>query len=244
MPPKWQRLADELAGQIADGTYAPGDYLPHIRELVKQGKGSITTVHAAYKALETEGLVISSRGHGTRVQPQDAAPQSSVSGLGRLNRLKRTGRSYGPRETSTDHVVALRSCADPEFADLLEIDLYDEVVLRGRTFVRGDKPTVVALSIIKMRALAAVPELLQEGRLPRFWQELYTERTGVEINADPERRGARLASDDELRRFGITVASNVAVPVLVLRSVFRDDEGPIEVWEDVYRPGMWQVGSE
>ncbi|MFC8270925.1 winged helix-turn-helix domain-containing protein, partial [Streptomyces cinereoruber] len=58
MPPKWQRLADELASQIADGTYAPGDYLPHIRELVRQGKGSITTVHAAYKALETEGLVI------------------------------------------------------------------------------------------------------------------------------------------------------------------------------------------
>ncbi|MFB8107801.1 GntR family transcriptional regulator, partial [Streptomyces sp. NPDC056007] len=135
-------------------------------------------------------------------------------------------------------------CADPEFADLLEIDLYDEVVLRGRTFIRGDKPTVVALSIIKTRALAAVPELLQEERLPRFWQELYTERTGVEISADPEQRGARLASDDELRRFGINVASNVAVPVLVLRSVFRDDEGPIEVWEDVYRPGMWQVGGE
>ncbi|MFF5881072.1 GntR family transcriptional regulator [Streptomyces californicus] len=244
MPPKWQRLADELAGQIADGTYAPGDYLPHIRELVKQGKGSITTVHAAYKALEAEGLVVSSRGHGTRVQPQDTAPQSAISGLGRLNRLKRTGRPYGPRESSTDHVVALRPCADPEFAELLGIELYDEIILRGRTFVRGDKPTVVALSIIQMRALIAVPELLQEKRLPRFWQELYTERTGVEISADPEQRGARLASDDELRRFGINVPSNVAVPVLVLRNVFRDEEGPIEVWEDVYRPGMWQVGSQ
>ncbi|MEU5449966.1 GntR family transcriptional regulator [Streptomyces californicus] len=244
MPPKWQRLADELASQIADGTYAPGDYLPHIRELVKQGKGSITTVHAAYKALEADGLVVSSRGHGTRVQPQDATPQSAISGLGRLNRLKRTGRPYGPRESSTDHVVALQSCADPEFAELLGIELYDEIILRGRTFVRGNKPTVVALSIIQMRALIAVPELLQEERLPRFWQELYTERTGVEISADPEQRGARLASDDELRRFGINVASNVAVPVLVLRNVFRDEEGPIEVWEDVYRPGMWQVGSQ
>ncbi|MEU5403617.1 GntR family transcriptional regulator [Streptomyces sp. NPDC005963] len=244
MPPKWQRIADELARQIADGSYAPGDYLPHIRELVAQGKGSITTVHAAYKALEAEGLVISSRGHGTRVLPQDAAPESAVSGLGRLNRLKRTGRPYGPRETSTDHVVALRSCADPEFSELLGIELYDEVLLRGRTFVRGGKPTVVALSIIQLRALNAVPELMQKERMPRFWQELYTERTGVEITADPEKRGARLASDDELNKFGIEVPSNVAVPVLVLRSVFRDEEGPIEVWEDVYRPGMWQVGGE
>ncbi|MCX5166207.1 GntR family transcriptional regulator [Streptomyces sp. NBC_00264] len=244
MPPKWQRLADELAQQIADGVYAPGDYLPHIRELVAQGKGSITTVHAAYKALEAEGLVVSSRGHGTRVQPQDAAPQSAVSGLGRLNRLRRTGRPYGPREVSMDHIVALRSCADVELANLLGVEPYDEVVLRGRTFVRGDKATVVALSVIQLRAANAVPELLRDERMPRFWQEIYTERTGAEISADPEMRGARLASGEELRKFGIEVPPDTAVPVLVLRSVFRDEVGPIEVWEDVYRPGMWQVSSE
>ncbi|MGW2183335.1 GntR family transcriptional regulator [Streptomyces sp. NPDC001732] len=244
MPPKWQRIADELAQQIADGVYAPGEYLPHIRELVAQGKGSITTVHAAYKALEAEGLVVSSRGHGTRVQPQDAIPQSAVSGVSRLNRLKRTGRSYGPREASQDHVVALRSCVDAEIANLLDIELCDEILMRGRTFTRNGKPTVVALSIIQLRAVNVVPELLRDERMPRFWQEIYTERTGVEISADPEKRGARLASGEELRKFGIEVPDDVAVPVLVLRSVFRDETGPIEVWEDVYRPGMWQVSSE
>lgn len=70
MAPKWRELADKLAEQIKRGDYAPGQQLPHIRELVEAGEGSKATVHAAYKALEAEGLVTSSRGHGTVVRQQ------------------------------------------------------------------------------------------------------------------------------------------------------------------------------
>lgn len=70
MAPKWRELADKLAEQIRGGDYAPGAQLPHIRELVEAGEGSKSTVHAAYKALEAEGLVTSSRGHGTVVRQQ------------------------------------------------------------------------------------------------------------------------------------------------------------------------------
>src|SRR4051812_24421836 len=69
MAPKWQELADRLAVQIRRGDFAPGQHLPHIRELVAAGEGSKATVHAAYKALEAKGLVRSSRGHGTIVRP-------------------------------------------------------------------------------------------------------------------------------------------------------------------------------
>ncbi|MEH0449870.1 GNAT family N-acetyltransferase [Streptomyces sp. B21-102] len=69
MAPKWQELADRLAVQIRRGDFAPGQHLPHIRELVAAGEGSKATVHAAYKALEANGLVTSSRGHGTIVRP-------------------------------------------------------------------------------------------------------------------------------------------------------------------------------
>ncbi|CAM5502512.1 hypothetical protein STENM36S_08095 [Streptomyces tendae] len=52
--PQWRGLADEIAREIAAGTagYRPGDQLPQIRDLVAQGKGSKTTVLAAYKALD------------------------------------------------------------------------------------------------------------------------------------------------------------------------------------------------
>lgn len=70
MAPKWQELADRLAAQIRRGDFTPGQHLPHIRELVAAGEGSKATVHAAYKDLEAQGLVTSSRGHGTIVRPQ------------------------------------------------------------------------------------------------------------------------------------------------------------------------------
>ncbi|RKN43113.1 GntR family transcriptional regulator [Streptomyces hoynatensis] len=67
MAPKWQELADELRALIVNGDLKPGQTLPQIRDLVEQGKGSKTTVQAAYKALEAEGLIAPSRGHGTVV---------------------------------------------------------------------------------------------------------------------------------------------------------------------------------
>ncbi|MBZ6229463.1 GntR family transcriptional regulator [Streptomyces olivaceus] len=68
MAPKWRELADRIAEKIRSGEYAPGEQLPQIRDLVEAGEGSKSTVHAAYKALEAEGLVTSSRGHGTVVR--------------------------------------------------------------------------------------------------------------------------------------------------------------------------------
>jgi GntR family transcriptional regulator len=39
----------------------------------------------------------------------------------------------------------------------------------------------------------------------------------------------------------VVAPPSAAVPVLVLRNVFLDEDGPIEAWEDVYAPGVWQV---
>ncbi|MEH0589834.1 GntR family transcriptional regulator [Streptomyces sp. B21-106] len=239
--PKWRQIADELGRQIADGVYPPGAQLPHIKALVAEGKGSVATVHKAYQALESEGLVTSSRGHGTKVRRPDDAPKAAVTGAARLRRLHRTGHPYAPREEAVNRRTSLRSCADAAVAAALGIELYDEIVLRARTFVSDGRPTILALNFIHPRVLAVLPEIMDPGPTPRFRHEMYTERTGRTITADPERRSARLASSNELAEFGITVPPDVAVPVLVLRTLFRDDEGPLELWEDIYRPGMEQV---
>ena len=73
MAPKWRELADRFAEQIRSGEIKPGAQLPQIRDLVEAGEGSKDTVHKAYKELEAQGLVTSSRGHGTVVRPQTAA---------------------------------------------------------------------------------------------------------------------------------------------------------------------------
>lgn len=239
--PKWRQIADQLAARISDGTYAPGSRLPHIQELVRRGEGSTATVHRAYQTLEAEGLVRSSRGHGTTVLGADDAPRSAVTGSGRLARLARTGQPYSPQETAKNRHSSLRSCADHQVAALLGIEPYDEIVIRSRTFVRDGKPTILGLNFIHVRALEHLPELLDPNPTPKWRHDLYTERTGRTITPDPERRSARLASTNELSEFGIDVPPNVAVPVLVLRTMFRDDLGPLELWEDIYRPGMEHV---
>lgn len=242
-PPKWRQIADEIAAQIADGVYSPGDRLPSVQAQVNEGRGATATVHRAYQALESEGLVHTTQGSGTRVLgPEDARP-TVVTGAARLERLRRTGRPLAPRETYVNPRSVLRSCADPQIANLLGIDLYDEIVVRSRTFVRDDKPTVLALNLIHMRALISLPELLDAGPMEKFRHDLYAERTGKTISAGPEQSTARLASANELSEFGIDVPTDMPVPVLVLRTVYSDEEGPLEVWEDILRPGMWHGGE-
>ncbi|MER5974595.1 GntR family transcriptional regulator [Streptomyces sp. NPDC002055] len=241
-PPKWRQIADEIARKIETGVYEAGDRLPSVQTLVAEGKGATATVHRAYQALEAEGLIRTTQGRGTTVLGPSDIPPSTLTGAARLERLRRTGRPLAPRESYVNSRAVIRSCADTEIANLLGIDLYDEVVLRSRTFVQDGKPTVLALNMIHMRALGPLPELLDKGPMPKFRHDLYTERTGRTIAGGPEQSTARLASNNELDEFGIDVPPDVPVPVLVLRTLYSDDDGPLEVWEDILRPGVWHGG--
>lgn len=234
-------VATHFRQLIQDGALNPGDSLPSVDEIRQQFDVSAKTVSRALRVLKDEGLATSRGGLGTVVTEQQ---RSASTGAARLDRLNRTGKTYAPGETSTDHVAMLRSCADPDIANQLGIELHDEIVIRRRVFRQDGRPTVVALSCINMRALADVPEILQAGQLKPFWQKTYTERTGREVTRSPERRGARLASPDELAALEVDVPPNAAVPVLVLHTTFRTEDGPIEVWEDVYAPGLWQTDTK
>jgi GntR family transcriptional regulator len=226
---------------IGDGTLRPGDTMPPMSKVQEEFGVTINTANRAYKLLKSEGLTEARPGSGTVV-----AERSNVatSGAARLSRLQRTGKHYAPNETTADHHVGMRSVADPEIAREMGVELHDEIVLRSRVFVRDGWRAVLGGSFIHPRAAAHVPEVLEPGPSPRFWQELYTERTGKTITRSPERRMARLASTEELERLEVVVPPQAAVAVLVLQNTFHDEDGPIEVWEDVYAPGLWQVAAE
>ena len=97
MAPKWQMLADTLRAQIEDGTYLPGAALPPMDALVAAGKGSRTTVHQAYRALEAAGYVTMAPRRGTVVR--DRTPIRVP--LSRYGRVLRPGGTRGPWETAT-----------------------------------------------------------------------------------------------------------------------------------------------
>lgn len=238
---EFTKIAAHYRQLIEDGTLRPGDDMPSMKDTAKEFKVTVTTVNRAYRILKSEGLTLAKPGVGTVVASR---PNVATTGAARLRRIDRVGKPYAPGETSTGHWVGLRSCSDPAIADLLEVELHDEVILRRRVFQQDGKPTTVGLSCIHVRALSDVPELLDERPFDRFWQEVYKERTGREITLSPERRSARLISNDELNALGIDLPREAAAAVLVVVNVFHDEDGPLEVWEDVYPPGTWQVDGE
>lgn len=234
-------IASHYRKLISDGALAPGDEMPPMSEVCKKFKVSITTANRAYRLLKSEGLTVPKPGVGTVVAQR---PDVAVTGAARLKRLERTGQTRAPGETSSHHWKGLRSVADPLIAELLDVELHDEIVIRRRVHHREGAPSTVDSSFIHVRALGTVPELLDEGPMERWWQELYKERTGRDVTRSPERRTARMISTDELNALGINVAPEVAAAALVVVNVFHDEDGPLEVWEDVYPPGAWQVDAE
>lgn len=225
-------IAADYRQKIKDGDLLPGDSLPTVNELAQTHGVARNTAARAISLLKTEGLITTRAGAGTVV----AEPAAVVSGVDRLDRMARNGRRYGPREDSADHEVRVTSCHDPRVCKALDIDPSDEIVMRVRTFREDGKPSSVGLSIIHPRGWAEVPELLENSPLPRFWQEIYTERTGREITRGQRTARARQASQDELDRLRIDAPAHVAVAVLVTNVTFHDEEGPIEHWEDIYPP--------
>jgi GntR family transcriptional regulator len=239
--PGYADIAAHYRKLIEDGELLPGQTMPPMSQVKEQFGVSITTANRAYRLLKDEGLTTSRPGAETVVASR---PSVAATATARLERIARTGKAYAPGETSANHTAALRSCHDPMVAEHLGIELGDEIILRTRVFLRNGKPAIAALSCIHMRALADVPELLQPQPFDRFWQEIYKERTGRETTKSPERRTARHAATNELELLDVHVPENAVVPVLVLVNVFHDDAGPLEVWEDIYAPGLWQVEGE
>lgn len=242
MPPKrrYEEIAADFRRKIQDSELVPGQALPSMRDVCRETGAAMNTVSRAFQILKDEGLTKATT-TGTVVAEQS---DIAVTGAARLKRLERTGQTRAPGETSSHHWHGLRSATDPLIADLLDVEPTDEIVIRRRVHHREGAPSTVDSSFIHVRALGPVPELLDQGPMERWWQELYKERTGREVTRSPERRSARLISNDELSALGINLPPEIAAAVLVVINVFHDDDGPLEVWEDVYPPGAWQADTE
>ncbi|WP_327239673.1 GntR family transcriptional regulator [Streptomyces sp. NBC_01318] len=206
MAPKWRELADKLAERIKRGEYAPGQQLPHIRDLVEAGEGSKSTVHAAYKALEAEGLVTSSRGHGTVVRQQ--APLKRL-GIARYDKAKwrdgdevafiadrvASGRAY-KRGEQTQNVS--RVSATPLVAAAHGLSTGAVVYARARVVREGDQPTHTLTSYYRPEHVEGTrivdPTPGPAGRGGGF-RVLYD--AGYEIDHMREELFARIASPEE-----------------------------------------------
>lgn len=70
--PPFEQIREQLAGLIATGGLAHGERLPTVRQLAGDLRLAPGTVARAYSALETDGLIETRRGAGTRVKAEIA----------------------------------------------------------------------------------------------------------------------------------------------------------------------------
>jgi DNA-binding GntR family transcriptional regulator len=236
-------VASHFRRLIADGKLEPGDTLPSVDDIRQQFDVSAKTVSRALKVLKEEGLAASRGGLGTVVTERPRI--APASGAARVDRVRRGGPNYAPGETSTGHTAMFRSCADPIIARRLDVEPHDEIVIRRRVFRQDGTPKVIGIEFIHPRVLAVVSDLLKQGpRGPVHWHVEYERATGKKIHGSPELRAGRHATRGELGLLEIELPdADVAVPVLVTHVVYHDEDGPVEVMEDVYRPGLWHEAS-
>ncbi len=62
---EYLKLADAIAGEIADGTLKPGDRLPPQRDFAYERKIAASTASRVYAELLRRGLVVGEVGRGT-----------------------------------------------------------------------------------------------------------------------------------------------------------------------------------
>lgn len=226
-------VADHFRARIKSGELGPGDTLPSVAEIREEFDVAAKTVSRALGVLKSEGLVTSRGSLGTVV----AKSPIVITGSDRLERMARNGLQYAPGETSTGHRVMRRSIYDADVCKALDLEPGDEAVIRIRVFQQDGRPTSVGVSVYPPHTVAEVPELADDVRMGRQFNELYTERTGREVTKGQRTAHARQASQDELSALEIEAPPHAAVAVLVTTVTFHDDEHPLGYWEDVYAPG-------
>jgi GntR family transcriptional regulator len=66
--PLYLQIVDGVRRELVQGTLAPGDGLPSVRQLAEELRLNPNTVQQAYRELEHAGLVAVRRGQGTYVR--------------------------------------------------------------------------------------------------------------------------------------------------------------------------------
>ncbi|MCY7396043.1 MAG: GntR family transcriptional regulator [Nocardioides sp.] len=112
--PAYEQLRRQLTDLVGTGALRPGDRLPALRQLAGDLGLAVGTVARTYRELESEGVLVSRRGGGTRVSER-TGPEPHVVRQERLAELTRT------------YVLRARAlgCSDDEIAAAVRQDHRD-----------------------------------------------------------------------------------------------------------------------
>jgi DNA-binding transcriptional regulator YhcF (GntR family) len=196
------QLAWMMRARIGDGTLAPGQRLPGLRELALEMGVNINTVRSVYQRLEGEGLIDSQQGVGTFVarEPPRRSPVGAIAA--EAAREARMG-GVDPREVAAALYVAPTDAPGERRRDLrAQIGMLERAIIAMETEHPGVAPA---------RAPASSklgPTLLSTGELEQVRTELVRRLSTVQSaidsaaaqpKSDPANATARAEARDRAR---------------------------------------------
>ncbi len=133
----YDKIADEIRAQIANGDLAPGDPVPTEAELAQRWATSRGPIRNALAALRQEGLIETSRGRPARVATRKANQAVDVS-----IPFTRWAQNIGAVPGARTQELSIRR-ADADKAALLNIAVGDPIVDVLRLRLLDNRPTML-----------------------------------------------------------------------------------------------------
>jgi GntR family transcriptional regulator len=215
--PLYQRLRDQLAEQIANNRWRPGEAIPTEAALSAEYQLSTGTVRKAIDALVSEGILERQQGRGTFIRR--AQFQSS------LFRFFRFQTVSGERQVPESRILSIEPVAAPS-------------AVAQALGLPADAPVI---RIVRVRLLDVEPVLAEEIWLPRqrfqalleidlsregpLLYPIYEEVCGQVVASAEETLTAESVNDVHARLLQVAVNS----PVIVIERLARDYAGsPLE----------------
>lgn len=215
--PLYQRLRDQLAEQIANNRWRPGEAIPTEAALSAEYQLSTGTVRKAIDALVSEGILERQQGRGTFIRR--AQFQSS------LFRFFRFQTVSGERQVPESRILSMEPVAAPSaVAQALGLPVDALVIRIVRVRLLDVKPVLaeeIWLPRQRFQALLEI-DLSREGPL---LYPIYEEVCGQVVASAEETLTAESVNDVHARLLQVAVNS----PVIVIERLARDYAGtPLE----------------
>ncbi|MFI6167338.1 GntR family transcriptional regulator [Nocardia sp. NPDC051052] len=231
--PKYLRISGYIRDRIERGELAPGDEVPSERELAAQWKVARPTAAKALNTLRQQGIVESRRGSGTYVVDRSDGPAMG-------ERVPNYGSAYAESASITMLEAAVVTAPD-QVAELLGLPRGSAALMRKRLIGNGSRVAELATSWFAGDLAEVAPRLLRAERLSDGTLRYLESVTDRRVAYLRDRVGARLATADERRQFGLARPAAVLVYQLTLHTA---DGTVLQLDEIVHPPDEWKFQQE
>jgi DNA-binding GntR family transcriptional regulator len=214
------QIARHIRDQITLGHLPEGAKVPSARQICVDFHVAMSTAMKALNALQSEGLIRSTRGSGTVVDTSRlhrSARDGTISVI-------RTGRIYPPGHYAANLHADLIPTPD-RIAVALGLDTGTQVIRRSRTtFNAADQPLSMSVSWFDGSLVEAAPLLLVPERILQGTARYVQEQTGrARSSREKLLMSAAAATDEEAEALRIEPES----PVLRGRNWYWDTAGAV-----------------